>query len=440
MNRRGSGSLRAAWLALAAAGAAHAAAAQGTPPKPAAPAVGGADQGKAVSGYRPDKSVHSRLSALKPPTDVVEPTGPELAAKLGLEVVGPDPADGVVHYRHARTGTLFVFVPGGTFKYGSNYSDIYSNRQVAEAANRGKNGPEYFDWEQPQTEVYVSPFFIGRCEVTNGEYRRFLADWKAGKVTSDLEYPLGPETIDHTPYLSQRAELPFWGENQSVVGVSWIDAWAYCRWLGGRMPTEAEWEKAARGPDGRLWPWGNEFDPMRANTAESGNRRSLEVGTYLGGRSVYGALDMAGNAQEYCIDSFEPTEYRFVRKKDPCLIERFPPSPKRTVRGGNWNYISLLHRARCTARGMAQIQTRYSEGSVVSTDYLITGIRVVISPTLDLYPDGALEPLLQERAKSIERNKQLNATHSGAPPDKSDATDPASDDSDGGGAPAKKDD
>ena len=220
MNRRGSGSLRAAWLALAAAGAAHAAAAQGTPSKPVAPAVGGADQGKAVSGYRPDKSVHSRLSALKPPTDVVEPTGPELAAKLGLEVVGPDPADGVVHYRHARTGTLFVFVPGGTFKYGSNYSDIYSNRQVAEAANRGKNGPEYFDWEQPQTEVYVSPFFIGRCEVTNGEYRRFLADWKAGKVTSDLEYPLGPETIDHTPYLSQRAELPFWKKNQPVVGVS----------------------------------------------------------------------------------------------------------------------------------------------------------------------------------------------------------------------------
>ena len=441
MNRRGSGSLRAAWLVLATAGAVHAAAAQGTPPKPAAPAAGGADQGKPALGYRPDKSVHSRLSDAKIPTDVVEPTGPDLAAKLGLEVVGPDPADGVVHYRHARTGTLFVFVPGGTFKFGSNYSDIYGNRQVAEAANRGKNGPEYFDWEQPQAEVYVSPFFIGRCEVTNGEYRRFLADWKAGKVTADLEYPLGPETIDHTPYLYQRADLPFWGENQPVVGVSWIDAWAYCRWLGGRMPTEAEWEKAARGPDGRLWPWGNEFDPMRANTAESGNRRSLDVGTYPGGRSVYGALDMAGNAQEYCIDSFEATEYRFIRKKDPCLLERFPPSPKRTVRGGNWNYISLLHRARCTARGMAQIQTRYSEGSVVSSDYLITGIRVVISPTVDLYPDGTLEPLLQERARSIERNKQLNAAHPGdAPQDKSDGTDPASGGTDGGAPPAKKDD
>jgi formylglycine-generating enzyme required for sulfatase activity len=445
MNRRGSRLLRASGAVLAMLGAAHAASAQDTPPpkppSPApAPAPAPAEPSKQIPGFRPDKSVYSRLSDAKIPTGVVEPSGPELAAKLGLEVVDPNPSDGVVRYRHVRTGSLFVFVPGGTFKYGSNYSDIYSNRQVAEAASRAKNGPEYFDWEQPQTEIYVSPFFIGQCEVTNGEYRQFLADWKAGKVTADLEYPLGPETIDHTPYLSNRGDVPFWGEHQPVVGLSWLDAWAYCRWVGGRMPTEAEWEKAARGSDGRLWPWGNEFDPMRANTAESGNRRTLDVGTYPGGRSVYGALDMSGNAQEYCVDSFEPTAYRYLRKKDPCLLERFPPSPKRAVRGGNWNYISLLHRSRVTARGMAMIQTHYSEGSVASTDYLVTGIRVVLSTTVDLYPPGALAPLLAERAKSIERNKQLKESHpGGAPPDKSDAADPANDGSDGGGVPAKKD-
>ncbi len=432
MNRLRSATLRVVSFSLALTAAPHAASGQGAPAPGRPPAPAG--QAKPELGFRPDKSVYSRLTSMEIPTGVQEPTGQELAAKVGLEVVGADPADGVVRYRQPRTGMLFVFVPGGTFKFGSNYSDVYSNRQVVEAANRGKNGPEYFDWEQPQTEVYVSPFFIGLYEVTNGDYRRFLADWKSGKLPADLEYPLGPETVDHTPYLFNRADLSFWSEQQPVVGVSWIDAWAFCRWAGGRMPTEAEWEKAARGTDGRLWPWGNEFDPMRANTAESGNRRTLDVGTYPGGRSVYGAQDMAGNVQEYCVDSFEPTAYRFVRKKDPCLLERYPPSPLRTVRGGNWNNLSLLHKARCTARGKIPIQVRFSEGAVASSDYLITGIRVVMTTTPDLFPPGALEPLLAERAKSIERNKQLNASHPGGAPEKHDDGDAAD-----GGGPEKKD-
>jgi formylglycine-generating enzyme required for sulfatase activity len=243
-------------------------------------------------------------------------------------------------------------------------------------------------------------------EVTNADYRRFLDDWKAGKLPPDCEYPLGPLAVDHTPFMWQR-DVPFWGDRQPVVGVTWLDAWAFCRWAGGRLPTECEWEKAARGPDGRLWPWGNTFDSMRANTAESQNHRTVEVGTYPGGRSVYGCYDMAGNAQEYCIDSFEETTYRCFGKKDPCLLERFPNPDRRVVRGGNWNYLGVLHKSRCTSRGGVPRVSKYSEGSVVMTDYLVAGIRVVLTPDVDLYPPEALAERKAERDRFYEEQKKL---------------------------------
>jgi formylglycine-generating enzyme required for sulfatase activity len=411
---------RFASAALAAALAATGAAAQNAPPPSRPPKTAPDDarsQAQPDIGFKPERSIWSRCSSRELPAGVKEPAAAELAAKLGLEAVGADTSDPNVRYRHQRTGMLFVFVPGGTFKFGSNYSEIFNNRQVMESAARGKASDNVFGWEQPQAEIYVSPFFIGVYEVTNADYRRFLDDWKAGKLPPDCEHPLGPPAFDHTPYLWQRPDVPFWGDRQPVVGVNWYDAWAFCRWMGGRLPTECEWEKAARGTDCRLWPWGNTFDAMRANTAEGQNHRTMEVGTYPGGRSVYGCFDMAGNAQEYCLDVFEESSYRWLPKKDPCLLERSPASDKCVVRGGNWNYLGVCFKARCTARGINQRISRYSQGTVVPTDYLISGIRVVLSPDVDLYPPEALATLKAEHDRRIEEMRKLRGQNGGPPGD-----------------------
>ncbi len=376
--------------------------------------------------FQPARSVWSKLGAAALPTDVKEPTGPELAQHLGLEVVGPQGPDSIVHYRHPKNGSLFVFVPGGTFLMGSNHGDIFSDSQVIDSVRRGKPAEGYFNTEQPQQTIYVSPFFAGVYEVTNAEYGQFLEEWRAGKVGPDLEWSSSTEKPEHTPYLWKDPAYDFWGDRQPVGGLTWLDAWAYSRWLGGRLPTEAEWEKAARGTDGRIWPWGNHFDPMRANTGESRSRRTVDVGTYPGGRSVYGCYDMCGNVGEFVLDSFEENTYRFMPKKDPCLLERIPLTERRVMRGGRWNKFALLHTTRVTGRGMILIKTDYPDpnGTVdlfAPSEYLCNGFRVALTPNVDLFPDGAMERLKAEyaAAEAEKRDRQKKGPRkAGAPPAK----------------------
>jgi iron(II)-dependent oxidoreductase len=164
-----------------------------------------------------------------------------------------------------------VVIPAGSFKMGTDLKN-------ADAASR------------PQHTVNLKSYRIDKYLVTNAQYARFIAatghrppsDWKDGRIQQGTA--LYPITL-----------------------VNWFDAKAYANWAGKRLPREAEWEKAARGTDGRRWPWGNEMDPARLNTYYNVGSAS-NVNTYTNGLSPYGIYDMAGNVDEWVDDDFMPYE------------------------------------------------------------------------------------------------------------------------------------
>jgi len=178
------------------------------------------------------------------------------------------------------------------------------------------------DDEKPRHRVHLDAYSIDRFEVANGLYRRFME-------------------------ATGRAAPRFWthgdlnGASQPVVGVSWHDADAYCRWFGKRLPTEAEWEAAARGDDGRTYPWGEQWDSSRANSKESQLNKPAPVGSYPSGVSPYGVHDMAGNVWEWVADWYAKDYYQRSPQRNP----RGPEAgPWKVLRGGAWGYLPSLLR------------------------------------------------------------------------------------------------
>lgn len=230
-----------------------------------------------------------------------------------------------------------IRIPAGKFLMGT------SKEQAAQVIEDGANK----DWvarEQPQHTVELSEYSIGKYPITNREYQAFLRDAK------DQTPPRG---WDGDQFPAEKGSHP-------VVNVSWDDATAYCKWLSEktkknyRLPTEAEWEKAARGEDGRIYPWGNDFDQKKANTSESNIRDTTDVGKFsnsdptLSGDSPYGCADMAGNVWEWCNDWLYEKAYEGragKNAKDPQGPEQ---GQTRVLRGGS--FLNNLRYARCAVR------------------------------------------------------------------------------------------
>ena len=213
-------------------------------------------------------------------------------------------------------GREMVEIPEGPFTMGYNQGD-----------------PD----ESPAHPVYLKTYFIDLKEVTQSEYDRFVKMTKREKP----QVPVFEEDI-----------VKLIGPDFPVVGIGWNDAFAYCRWAGKRLPTEAEWEKAARGEGQRLYPWGKEFTYAYSNIGgdDDGFPYLSPVGSYEMGRSPYGVYDMMGNVAEWVADTYDAHYYEHSPFRDP-------PGPDTTefkvIRGSTWRDSKL--NARLTKRFSAKM-------------------------------------------------------------------------------------
>jgi formylglycine-generating enzyme required for sulfatase activity len=261
---------------------------------------------------------------------------------------------------------FMVPVPGGTCRLGSTPAQV-------ERWNK-EGSTTWYNNELPQHEVILPTFSISKYPVTNVQFRRFREAkgyerqefwtpqgwaWRRGEYEPDLSY-IADEDLRRRvkEWLDQRKQRDkpfFWDtqpwnlSNRPVVGVTWFEAAAYCQWLSQetgtqyRLPTEAEWEYAARGSSSWEWPWGDTFDPARANTSESDLGQTSPVGLFPGGETWCGAQDMAGNVWEWCRSLYKPYPYRADdSREDP------QAAGARVLRGGSWSGDQGL--ARCAFR------------------------------------------------------------------------------------------
>jgi formylglycine-generating enzyme required for sulfatase activity len=257
---------------------------------------------------------------------------------MSVEVPG---ADRPILIENAKDGSLLVRVPAGSFKAGD-----WSSGTVGEPPRTGAAAPSAGQWEeqlrrlleggspgtpapdrprenhQPRVETELCAFYLGIHPVTNAQFARFLSEALPPK-TSPERFLLWKkyERIRLRPTGFEAAE-PWAGH--PVAGVSRLGANAYCEWAGLRLPTNLEWEKGARGIDGRQYPWGNAWDASKCrNSSNAAGEGTSGVWDYAVGCSPWGHYHMAGNVLEYCADA-----------NDPAVGN--PQAGPTSLRGGSW--------------------------------------------------------------------------------------------------------
>ena len=259
----------------------------------------------------------SALAAATTPSPLSSPLRGEAKGALPSPLEGEGKGEGAEIL--GKDGAPMVLVPAGPFPMG-----------VPPGARDGGRD------EYPRHEVFLDAYYIVTFEVTNGRYLEFM--------TNTGHRP--PKHLnDPRQDLWQGALMPESIADRPVINVDWYDAEAYCRWAGKRLPTEAEWAKAARGTDDRRFPWGN-VEPTHGhvnfNQPWQGEKTLMPVGTYEAGKSPFGAYDMAGNVWEWVADWYDPRYY----EKSPARNPKGPETgTHKTLRGSGWEVEAPLVRA-----------------------------------------------------------------------------------------------
>jgi formylglycine-generating enzyme required for sulfatase activity len=249
------------------------------------------------------------------------PTNTPVPTAVTTPTLSPIPEIGTSRTREID-GMTMVYVPAGSFLMGSKVED-----------EQGGNGQPYPN-EFPEHEVSVGAFWLDQTEVTNAQYQGCV---EVGKC-------------DPPKVAGSHSREAYYGEAEfaayPVINITWYQAVAYCSWVGGRLPTEAEWAYAARGPDRNIYPWGIEFDGLRLNycdincthdwpdlTSDDGYEDTSPVGNYPSGKSWIGAYDMLGNVWEWVWDwhDYYPGHDWEAHPRSQA------PNTYRVIRGGAWD-------------------------------------------------------------------------------------------------------
>ena len=263
-------------------------------------------------------------------------------------------------------GSTMRLIPGGEFLMGSAPAEI-------EAAKSMDRDGRLFavNHETPQFHPNLPAYYLGVYAVTNAQFARFLNATRTGAEAAALWLA----TVEHlVPPVNEealwRADVGY--ENHPVAHVSWPGADAYCRWAGLRLPTEIEWEKGARGSDGRIYPWGNEWreDLLRWYGGDRGeNETTAPVDAYPAGCSPYGLFQMAGNVDEWCADAYQPAVYRRYSRGD--------------LHQPNAGYGSVVRGGACMRRSKLEFRCAMRRGNPsVFVNILFTGFRCACDATV----------------------------------------------------------
>jgi len=251
-----------------------------------------------------------------------------LYVAVALAETRPAQADGSEKV-NSKDGATMVFVPAGVFLMGSDHPP-----------------DQQFDKEKPAHRVFLDGYWIYKNDVTVAQYRAFC---QATGRAMPLPPPWG------------------WIDGHPMVSITWKDAAAYATWAGAALPTEAQWEKAARGDDGRLFPWGNQWDASklwrsRRDIGDAGH--TVGAGSFPAGASPYGCLDMEGNVWQWCADWYGP--YRAGTSRNPTGPAG---GATRAVRGGSWYLVDP-----------ASFRASNRSYGPPGVTYVFLGFRCVVAP------------------------------------------------------------
>jgi formylglycine-generating enzyme required for sulfatase activity len=270
---------------------------------------------------------------------VQEKAKAEAETKADPQPPTPDPLPKILPRRFDFEPEM-IFIPAGKFLMGSDpKKDEYADES-----------------EQHQHSLYLPDFYMAKTPVTNAQYAAFV---------QAANYRLPNDWQNKQPSQDKG--------NYPVVHVSWVDVVAYCHWLAEttgksyRLPSEAEWEKGARGADGRIYPWGNQWDAKCCNSVKSGKLDTTPVDAYPTGASLYGLLDMAGNVWEWCSTIWQEKAYPF-QVNDEWAQDYLAKIERRTLRGGA--FVDDAQSIRCAVR--ANLSPNFRDNDL--------GFRVAMSP------------------------------------------------------------